>query len=253
LKIKHSSLFPFLVLLLAALGCNSLTGDSGSTGNTSSTTTTTTAANTTSSSGAASTADIAGTYDITGTNEGGGGAYSGTLIVANRGDVHQFKWDTAGKKYDGVGVRTGSGVGVAFAEGDDGRGCGVVLYRIGADGSLDGKAGYWGVNTSETETATRTKGTDLEGDYSVKGRNTDGKDYSGTLVVKKSGAGYEFVWNTGSPLSGFGIRQGDSVAVGIGGQKCGFVSYEVKGDGTLDGKWGGYGSTSVGTEVAKKR
>jgi hypothetical protein len=41
--------------------------------------------------------------------------------------------------------------------------------------------------------------------------------------------------------------------VGFGGAKCGLVSYEIKPDGTLDGQWGGQGSTVVGTEVARKR
>ena len=241
--LTFSSALPFLLLLVSVLGCNRLTGESTSTGNT--TTATTTAA--------APSADVAGTYDIAGTNEGGGGAYRGTLIVTNRGEVYQFTWDTAGKKYDGVGVRTGDAIGVAFAEGNNGQGCGVVLYKIGTDGTLDGTAGYWGNNTSETETAVRTRGTDLEGEYDVTGTNTGGKSYSGKLSVAKSGAGYEFEWKTGSSLEGFGIRQGDSVAVGIGGKKCGFVSYEVASNGTLDGKWGGYGSRSVGTETAKKR
>ena len=197
--------------------------------------------------------DLSGAYDITGMNENGAGAYRGTLVVTDRGDVYQFSWDTAGKKYDGVGVRTSNTVGVAFAEGDSGEGCGVVLYKIGADGTLDGKAGYWGNNNSETETAKRTKGADLEGEYTVNGTNTAGQDYEGKLSVKKSGAGYTFSWNAGSTFEGFGIRQGEMVAVGFGGNKCGFVSYELRAGGTLDGKWGGYGSKSVGTETAKKK
>jgi hypothetical protein len=247
-----SSGFAIAALLIAGLGCNSLSGDSTSSGNTTSATTNATTS-TTAASSTSSTSEIAGTYDVSGMNEGGGGAYKGTLVVANRGDVYQFSWESGTNKYDGVGVRNGNAVGVAFAEGDNGRGCGVVLYRIGSDGSLDGKAGYWGTNTGETEKATRTSGTDLDGKYSVEGKNPDGKPYKGTLGVTKSGAGYEFQWQTGGSLSGFGIRQGDAVAVGVGGQKCGFVGYEIKSDGTLDGKWGGYGSRSVGTELARKR
>ncbi len=196
---------------------------------------------------------LGGEYDVTGMNENGAGAYRGTLTVAERGDVYQFSWDTAGKKYDGVGVRTDDSVGVAFAEGNSGEGCGVVLYKIAANGKLDGKAGYWGNDSSETETATQTKGNGLEGDYEVSGTNTAGQKYEGKLAVKKSGEGYTFSWNAGSTFEGFGVRQGDMVAVGIGGTKCGFVSYEVKPGGTLDGKWGGYGSKAVGTETAKKK
>jgi hypothetical protein len=201
----------------------------------------------------AAAADISGTYDITGTNENGGGTYKGALEIIKRGDVYQFKWDTAGKKYDGVGVQTDNSAAVAFTEGENGTGCGVVLYKVGADGSLDGKAGYWGNNSSESEKATRTSGTGIDGEYSITGKTPAGKDYKGTLSVKPVGSGYAFAWKTGTTLEGFGIKQGDKVAVGIGGKKCGFVAYDIASDGNLNGRWGGYGSTSVGTETAKKK
>lgn len=196
--------------------------------------------------------DITGNYDVTGTNENGAGNYKGTLKVIEHGDVYQFTWDV-GKQYDGVGVKTDNTVAAAFTGGTNGTGCGVVLYKIGADGSLDGKAGYWGTDTDESEKANRTSGSGLEGDYSVTGKNTKGNEYKGTLKIKAEGGGYSFVWNTGSPVEGFGIKQGDMVAVGLGGKQCGFVSYEIAGDGTLNGKWGGSGTTSVGTETAKKK
>ena len=62
---------------------------------------------------------------------------------------------------------------------------------------------------------------------------------------------YRFVWSNNT--DGVGIKQGNNVAVGIGGARCGFVSYEVKSDGTLDGVWGGYGSQKVGFEKATKQ
>ncbi|MGI8788308.1 MAG: hypothetical protein ACR2HG_11165 [Pyrinomonadaceae bacterium] len=197
--------------------------------------------------------DISGAYDVSGTNENGAGNFKGTLNVTKRDKVYEFSWDTAGKKFDGVGVQNDSAVAVAFTEGNDGKGCGVVLYKINADGSLDGKAGYWGVNESETEKAMRASGSGLVGEYDVKGTNTEGKDYTTKLSVKEEGAGYAFSWTGADALQGFGIKQGDNVAVGFGGKQCGFVSYIVKPDGTLDGKWGGYGSTSVGTETDKKK
>jgi hypothetical protein len=234
------------VLLSVGIACNQFKNtEDGSAGNT--------VATAPSSPASSASTDISGAYEITGMNENGAGAYRGTLAVTNRGDVYQFSWDTAGKKYDGVGVRTADTVGVAFASGDSGEGCGVVLYKIGADGTLDGKAGYWGNNSSETETAKRTKGSDLEGEYDVDGTNTAGEPYKGKLTIKKSGAGYTFLWNAGAAFEGFGVRQGDTVTAGIGGAKCGFVSYEIRSGGTLEGQWGGYGSKSVGTETAKRK
>lgn len=196
--------------------------------------------------------NLTGTYEVTGTNEGGGGNYKGLLEVIGRGDVYQFRWDT-GKKYDGVGVQTDNSVAVAYAEGDDGTGCGVVLYKVGADGSLDGKAGYWGENTAESEKGTRTSGSGIDGEYAITGKTPDGKDYKGTLTVKAEGSGYTFKWNTGATLEGFGVKQGDKLAVGFGGKKCGFVAYDVASDGNMTGKWGGWGTTEVGTETAKKK
>lgn len=197
--------------------------------------------------------DIAGEYDATGTNPDGGAPYKASLVVTPRDDVFQFSWASGSSKYDGVGVMTDNSVAVSYTSGSDGKGCGVVLYKIGADGTLDGISGYWGNNNAEKEKAVRDRGTDLEGRYEISGTNTGGKPYKGELNVKKDGEGYAFEWNAGSILSGFGIKTGDKVAVGFGGKQCSFVSYEVKPDGTLDGKWGGQSAKSFGTEIAKKK
>ena len=193
-----------------------------------------------------------GKYDATGTNPDGS-KYSASLTITQRGDVYQFSWESGGNLYDGVGVANSDTVAVGFTDGQDGKGCGVVLYDINADGSLSGKSGYWGVDSQEREAAKRTSGTGLEGRYEVTGTNPGGKEYTGTLDVSRSGAGYAFKWNAGETFTGFGIRSGDDIAVGFGGNKCSFVAYDIGPDGTLDGKWGGPGSTTVGTELAKKK
>lgn len=196
--------------------------------------------------------DISGNYTVEGINEGGAGNYKGSLTVTKRGEVYQFSWNTD-TVFDGVGVQTDSAVAVAFAEGENGKGCGVVLYKINSDGSLEGKAGYWGENKGETEKATRTSGTDLVGEYDIKGKNPEGEEYTGKLSVKSEGSGFAFSWTGNNSFKGFGIKQGNFVAVGLGDKKCGFVSYDVTSDGTMNGKWGSSGTTSVGTETAKKK
>lgn len=194
-------------------------------------------------------ANIAGKYNITGTNPDGA-SYKGTLNVIAHGDVFQFRWN-AGSQYDGVGVQNGGVVAVAFAAGANGEGCGVVDYVIQGDGTLDGKWGYWGVNESGTERATKTSGAGLEGDYDVTGKNPNGNDYKSQLTVEAIRSTYRFVWSNNT--DGVGIKQGDNVAVGIGGSRCGFVAYEIKPDGSLDGIWGGYGTDKTGTEKATKQ
>ncbi|MEQ1922374.1 MAG: hypothetical protein ABL952_07685 [Pyrinomonadaceae bacterium] len=236
-------------LFVAGLAC----------GGSSTTTTNNTAAPTNTSNNTASTPapsapkSIAGNYSTTGSNPDGGGQYKADLVITPRDDVYQFSWKSGTSAYDGVGVMTDARVAVAYTDGTDGKGCGVVLYKIGSDGALDGKIGYWGVNTMETEKGTRTSGSDLEGDYDITGKDPKGKEYKGKLSVKKDGDGFAFAWDTAVALKGFGIRAGNYVAVGFGGAKCAFVGYDVQSDGTLDGKWGSQASKKFGTEVAKKK
>ncbi len=244
---KPTLLVCLSILVAVGLACNSRDKES-----TSNAPANTTPANGATSPGSAAPPVIAGSYAATGTNPDGT-AYAANLVVTARGDVYQFSWDSAGRAYDGVGVASKNKVAVSFTDGKDGKGCGVVLYDINPDGSLNGKSGYWGVDSQEKELATRTSGTGLEGKYDITGSNPGGTDYKGTLDVSQSGTGYSFKWKAGETFDGFGIRTGDTIAVGFGGSKCAFVSYDVKPDGTLDGKWGASGSSSTGTEVAKKK
>jgi hypothetical protein len=193
--------------------------------------------------------DIAGKYNITGTNPDGG-AYKGTMEVITRGDVYQFKWD-AGSQYDGVGVQNGNIIAVSYSTGSNGKGCGVDDYDIQADGTLTGKWGYWGTNEMGTENAMRTSGSSLTGEYDATGKNPDGKAYKAKLSVEPAGNLYHFVWSNNS--EGVGVKRGNNVAVGIGGARCGFVTYQVQSDGSLDGIWGGGGSDKTGTENAMKQ
>lgn len=124
-------------------------------------------------------------------------------------------------------------------------------YELLGDGTLDGKWGYWGVNESGTERAMRTSGAGLAGNYDATGKNPDGSGYKATLSIAPSGGGYKFDWSNDS--SGFGVKRGSNVSVGIGGSRCAFVAYEIKPDGMLDGIWGGYGSNKTGTEKATKK
>jgi hypothetical protein len=243
---------PALGLLVSVLlGCNltrSATSDSGSKSENQNHS----APSSTSSSKRTDTAppNIAGNYSVSGTNPGNTGSYRGTLEVIARGGVYQFRWN-AGTQYDGVGVQLGDVVAVAFANGGNGKGCGVIDYNIQSNGTLDGKWGYWGTNEAGTETAMRTSGSGLEGEYDATGKNPDGKQYKAKLTVEPAGNLYRFVWSNNT--DGVGIKQGDNIAVGIGGSRCGFVVYQVKSNGTLDGVWGGGGSDNTGTEIATKQ
>jgi hypothetical protein len=236
--------FAFCLFVLFVIGCKS-GSSSGPTESGDKTTTTTSGSSTV----PVAPPDVAGNYNIVGTNPNGA-VYRGTLEVIKHGDVYQFRWK-AGTQYDGVGVQNGDVVAVAFASGANGQGCGVVDYVITRDGTLDGKWGFWGVNEAGTERATRLSGSGLEGEYDGTGRNPDGKEYKVKISVEADGDLYKFSWSNNS--EGIGIRRDDNVAIGIGGSRCGFVTYEIKSDGSLEGIWGGYGTNKTGTEKATKQ
>ena len=246
--------FGFALLIACVIGCKmSSSGSSSTSGSSTSDKSDSPKSSSSNSSNSASSSapapDVAGHYNVVGTNPNGA-TYKGTLEVITRGDVYQFRWN-AGTQYDGVGVQNGKIVAVAFANGADGKGCGVVDYDVKSDGTLDGKWGYWGTNEVGTESATRTSGSGLEGEYDGTGKNPDGRQYKVKLTVEAAGNLYHFVWSNNS--DGVGIKRGDNIAVGIGGSRCGFVMYEVQSDGTLDGMWGGGGSDKTGTERATKQ
>jgi hypothetical protein len=251
---RQLCLIAFALLIACVIGCKMSSSSSSSTSSSntndqSDTPKTSSSSSSTSSAPAAPAPDIAGKYNVVGTNPSGS-AYKGTLEVITHGDVYQFRWN-AGTQYDGVGVQNGKIVAVAFATGSNGKGCGVVDYDIADDGALNGKWGYWGTNEAGIETATRTSGSGIEGEYDGTGKNPDGRQYKVKLTVEPAGNLYHFVWSNNT--DGVGIKRGNNVAVGIGGSRCGFVTYEVQSDGTLDGMWGGGGSDKTGTERATKQ
>ncbi|MBV9216075.1 MAG: hypothetical protein JO053_07860 [Acidobacteria bacterium] len=236
------------ILFTAAFACNSDSGSSTSNGSSNSSSNSTTSTN-------SSSHNIAGDYKADGTNPNGQ-KYSADLKVTPHDDVYQFTWVSGKSSYDGVGVMTDNEVAVSFAgDGGSGKGCGVVLYKIASPGNMEGKIGYWGTNTMETETAVRKtgNGNDLDGVYNVSGKNPQGKDYTGTLTIIQSGEGYTFDWDAGAQISGFGVRADQYVAVGFGGKQCAFVGYDIKSNGNLEGKWGSQFGRKFGSETATKK
>ncbi len=246
---RRAHAIAFILFIVAVIGCKSSSNSNTSTQPSQSTSSNTTSSSSSANNAAPAThANIAGKYTIAGTNPNNT-TYRGALEVIEHGDVYQFRWN-AGNQYDGVGVVNGDVVAVAFANGPNGTGCGVVDYNIQGDGSLIGRWGYWGKDEAGTENATRTGGTGLEGEYDGSGKNPNGTAYKVKITVEPAGNLYRFMWSNNT--DGVGIKQGDNVAVGIGGARCGFVAYEIKSD-VLEGIWGGYGSDRTGTEKATKQ
>lgn len=196
--------------------------------------------------------ELSGVYNVSGAGENSLHPYEGILTITNDRDVYVFKWQTTRAKPGGVGVQMGDAVAVTNADPTSGKGCGVALYKIASDGSLDGRVVRWGENTYGAERAIKVAGDNFDGKYTVTGTAGDGRSYEGTIDVEKNGKGYVFTWTTGKDMVGFGIWRGDRAAIGFGGKQCSFGLYKVISARSLEGHWGSQRDVVFGTENAKR-
>ncbi len=194
---------------------------------------------------------IGGSLLVTGSSANESDPYTGSLTVAPKGDSYEFRWSTTKGSRIGTGVQMGNTTAVSFAATGGGKGCGVVLYKIAPDGTLDGRTVYWGEDKFSIEKATRIEGTTFVGKYSVTGTMAGGKPYSGTLAIAKDGAGYDFDWKLDKPNVAFGIWKGSYAAASFGGPQCSFALYDIQSNGSLEGDWGGQKQVTFGKESAK--
>ncbi len=197
--------------------------------------------------------EISGVFSINGSGENGIDPYNGVLTVTNQEDAYNFRWTTTQGSHNGVGVQLGNSAAVSYANPGSGTGCGVVLYKIAPDGSLDGRIANWGEYKFGTEKAVRIEGTGFVGKYIVTGTANDGKPYTGSLKITKDGSGYDFEWQTGKATVGFGIWKGSVAAASFGGHQCSFALYDIRSNGNMEGNWGGQKSVTFGSETAKRQ
>jgi hypothetical protein len=194
---------------------------------------------------------VGGSFVVEGTTPDGRDGYTGSLNVAPKGDNYEFRWATTKGTRIGTGVQMGNTIAVSFAATGAGKGCGVVLYKIASDGTLDGRTARWGEEAFALGRATRIEGTGFVGKYSATGTTADGKPYSGSLTITKDGAGYDFNWKLDKPSVAFGIWKGSYAAASFGGPQCGFALYDIQSNGSLEGDWGGQKQVTFGKETDK--
>ncbi len=202
--------------------------------------------------------EISGVFNVTGAGDNGVDAYKGILTIANQGDVYTFRWSTNRGSRVGNGVQLGNLTAASYAATGAGKGCGVVLYKIASDGSLDGRVALWGGDKFGSEKATRDGEHGFVGKYTIVGNSVDGKSYAGRLTITKDGAGYDFEWvhdfewDPDKMFVGFGVWKGSVAAVSFGGRQCSFALYDIQSNGNLEGDWGGQKAVTFGTETAKR-
>jgi hypothetical protein len=263
MKNLTTSVIVITILALIVLGCSKSDDKSANTSNTTSNSNSNGSANSSDNKSDANTKprkvpvsedgdDVAGNYGITGKNLAGQ-SYRGDLTIKKQDQVYQFSWNVDGSAYDGVGVRDGELIAVGYGAGENGKGCGAAIYRIG-EKTLDGRLGGWGFNQVGTQSAVLIKENGDGGVFTVVGTDTDGSDYKGELYVAKGKADVYHLAFTGGKINyiGTGIKVGDYFGVGMGVKQCGYVVYDIK-DDRLEAAWGVIGSDKLGTEIATKK
>lgn len=204
--------------------------------------------------------EISGQFNVSGSAANDIDEYNGLLTITPQGDVYSFRWSLNRGNRAGTGVQIGNSTAASFAAIGGGKGCGVVLFKIASDGSLDGRRVMWGEEKFLTEKAARVEGRGFVGKYTSTITEADGRSYSATLSIKKDGSGYDLEWisdDVSSPirkrLVAFGIWKGSVAAASFGGRQCGFALYDIQSNGNLEGNWGGQRTVTFGTESAKRQ
>jgi len=94
---------------------------------------------------------------------------------------------------------------------------------------------------STTGDAASTRTVSIEGEYVAIGKNADGSTYSGTATITSKGDYYRIVWLIeGERIHALSYQEGNSL-------RCDewSVVYDIKENGTLDGKWANTGSEKL--------
>ena len=206
---------------------------------------------------------VEGTYTINGSSPDGK-AYSRKLTItlnsensggSKKQPIYQLAWDDG---TNGVGILIKDARATNFlAASFGGSSCGAVFYSIDpATIMLTGTRLKLNKPEIGSETASPTiMRSTLEGDYDLKGFNTNGSEYKGTLSITRHGMEnvWQLTWNVMQPYDGIGISINKSLfAAAFGGEGCGVSVDEVKEDGSLHATWAIWAGHQVGEETAIK-
>ncbi len=102
--------------------------------------------------------DIGGSYQVTGSAAGGLDGYTGAISVEPQGDLYSFRWTLSKGTRVGTAVEYGNNAAAAFAPTGEGKGCGVMLYKIGQGNVLSGRSAVFGDTKFAIENATQNEG-----------------------------------------------------------------------------------------------
>lgn len=195
---------------------------------------------------------LEGVWNITEAKTPDGRAYAGTVTMLSVNDVekaYSLFWETSIGKRAGVAFFEDGHLFVSWTS--ETANAGIVIYRIGNNGLLDGRwlTGRSGGGQAGTEIATGNKPGQIEGIYQVTGVNQGGSSrYKGTLQIDKVGDTYQLLWKVGNIFRGVGFRSGDWLIVSWGGnQPLGIADYKLDGS-QAKGRWSAIDQPNFGVE-----
>ena len=182
---------------------------------------------------------LSGIYRVEGTNPAGT-KYRGMAALTRVGAQFRFNWWISTQVFSGEGHFAGRMLVVEWGDKHP------VIYTFASGGTLNGE---WADGSASERLdlfarAAESPVSIREGRYRVTGRNPNGTQYAGTLVMSRQGNRYQLNWRVGSSsFRGTGILQGNILPVDWG--QSAPVVYAVAADGSLKGLW----STGQGEET----
>lgn len=187
-----------------------------------------------------------GDYFVTGTGMDGSQYTGGMELIRYGGDVYTLSWSFANPMY-GVGILFGNVISAAYG----GPQCSLTAYVIEQGGNLTGGWANYGQTTVNSEIGTLQQATDTGSSYTLSGVNPDGAKYTGTMTITFTGDTGQVEQVIGnSNYKGVAIIQGSVLAITLGDQNCGVISYVIQEDGSLSGIWSTNGSNKTSVESA---
>ena len=193
-----------------------------------------------------------GTWKITEATTIEGVPYDGTVEIKSSGPRYKVKWNLAANPINGLALPLGNKLCAGYSDGD----FSVVVYEIGADGSLKGRWAHSSFSANDRDGLENvTGGTPgkIEGDHVVKGLNPDGTSYEGSLRITKTDQTYELQWEIlGRSPKGMGIKVDNVLFVtSVYEGTFGVASYTFEGS-RAKGVWTTSGESKLGTENLAK-
>ena len=182
---------------------------------------------------------LAGVYRVEGTNPNGS-HYQGMVALWPAGQDYQLKWWIGRQTLSGSGHLAGRMLVVNWGQKSP------VIYSFGAGNRLDGE---WadGSATEQLELFAPAGDGQLavpSGRYRVTGRNPDGRNYSGDVLITRQGSRLHLDWKVSSSnYQGTGTLAGNLLTVDWGSTTP--VVYALTSDGSLRGLW----DSGAGEEV----